>query len=225
MDEENVSGEIETEAAAPPPVANETPLENAIKEENSDNSVPLSALQSERAQRQQVQEELRMIKDHLALLQSQQQKPQPPKDDFEGMDEGDVLTLGDFKKLLSKREQQYHTSIAELKISQKYPDYQDVILKHLPEVIKANPFLRERLETTQDYELAYFLAKNSEGYKSNHKKQRKSEEARRIVENSQSAGSLSSLGSTSPISEAKRYKDMSDDDFKMLVSKNMGYAA
>lgn len=223
-EEENVSGEIEMEAAAPSPVGNETPDASA-KENEPTSSVPLSALQSERAQRQQVQEELRMIKDHLALLQSQQQKPQPPKDDFEGMDDGDVLTLGDFKKLVSKREQQYQTSLAELKISQKYPDYQDVILKHLPEVIKANPFLRERLENSQDYELAYFLAKNSEGYKSNHKKQRKSEEAKRIVENSQSAGSLSSLGSTSPISEARRYKDMSDDDFKMLVNKNMGYAA
>lgn len=225
MEEENVSGEEREEAAAPVAQGQETRNEQAT--ETTGENIPLSALQSERAQRQQLQEELKMIKDHLSLMQSQQsQSQQPPqRDEFDGMEDGDVLTLGDFKKLLSKREQHYQGSIEELKMRQKYPDYQEVILKYLPEVVKANPSLRTTLEKSQDYELAYYLAKNSDQYKTDYKKQKKSVEAQRILENSQQAGSLSSMGSTSPISQAKQYRQMSDDDFKELVNKNLGYAA
>ena len=224
MEEEHISGEQKEEAAAPVSNVQETQTEKGNLDQGS--QVPLSALQSERAQRQKIQEELQMMKDHMALIQSQQSHPQqPPKDDFEGIDDGDVLTFGDFKKILSKRERQYEGTLNEMKMSQKYPDYRDVILKYLPDVIKENPNLRTSLEKSQDYELAYYLAKNSSKYKQENTQKRKSVEAQRILENSQQAGSLSSMGSVSPISQAKQYKQMSDSDFMELVNKNLGYAA
>lgn len=220
-EEPNVSGDQNLEAAAP--VANEfnnAPAEQANEEQN----VPLSALQSERAQRQQLQDELKMIKDHIALLQSNQQSTpkEVPKDELDGLDDGDVLTVGEAKKFLSKMNKQYEISIEELKMTQKYPDYQEVITKYLPDVLKQNPGLKNSLQKTQDYELAYYLAKNSDNYRGEKKKSQKSVDAQRIVENSQKAGSLSSMGQTSPISEAKRYKDMPDKEFKALVNRNLG---
>jgi hypothetical protein len=223
------SGEQKQEDAAPL----DAPVEQSQSEQAQEGqqNVPLTALQSEREQRQtrdreneQLREELKMIKDHLSLMESTRSRESqpPPKDDFEGMEDGDVLTLGDFKKLLSTRERQYQTSIEELRMSQKHPDYQEVLQRYLPEILKTNPSLRRSLETNPDYELAYYLAKNSDAYKSANKKQKKHEDAERIVQNSQQAGSLSSLGATSPISQAKRYKDMSDDEFRSMVNKNLG---
>ena len=82
--------------------------------------------------------------------------------------------------------------------------------------------MKTTLQKSQDYELAYFLAKNSDNYRKENKRSKKSADAQRIVENSQRAGTLSSMGATSPISQAKRYKDMSDAEFKQEVNKNLG---
>lgn len=223
MEEENVSGAEQAEVAAPASPTQEIPAEQAQEEGNS--NVPLSALQSERAQRQKLQEELQMMKDHISLMQSQGSNDSTPKPEEPSFNKDDIPTWGEVEDYIAKREKQYQSSYEELRVGQKYPDYKDVILKYLPEVVKANPSLKNTLEKTQDYELAYYLAKNSDQYKSDHQKQKQSVEAQRILENSQKAGSLSSMGSTSPISQAKQYKQMSDKEFKELVNKNMGFAA
>ena len=222
MTTENVTGEsIEHDAGAVSVERSELPAEQDSQPEQT---VPLSALKSEREQRQQVQEELRTIKEHLNLIQANQNKPPPPKDEFEQISDDDVMTYGDAKKLLGRVQKSYQMSVDELKMEHQYPDYREVVIKYLPEVLKANPSLRNSLEKTQDFALAYHLAKNSEQYRSEHKKVKKSLEAQRIVENSQQAGSLSSMGSTTPISQAKNYKNMSDDEFRRVMNKNMGLA-
>ena len=152
-------------------------------------------------------------------------KQQQPvqKDELDGLSDDDVLTVGEAKKFMSKINNQYSSNISELRMQQKYPDYQQIISKYLPEVIKTNPSIRDSLEKTQDYELAYYLAKNSENYKAENKKTKKNADAERIVQNAGRSGSLSSVGQTSPISQAKRYKSMSDADFKKVMNTNLGY--
>ena len=218
-EESNIPGEME---AAAPALNEVTDSENAeIHQE--DRSVPLDALQAERAERQKMHEELQMMKDHLALLQSSRpQEVQKPKDELDSLADDDVLTVGEAKKFLSRMNKQYEMSVQELRMTQKYPDYQEVVTKYLPEVLKNNPSLRNSLEKSQDYELAYYLAQNSDGYKTAHKKSKRNADAERIVQNSQRAGSLSSVGHTSPISEAKRYKQMSDEEFMNFANRNMG---
>lgn len=214
-DETLESGEY-MEAAVPENVVHES-IEN-------ERNVPLDALQAERAERQKLQSELQMMKDHLALMQAQSQsQSSPKKDDFSDLSDDDVLTVKDLKKTLGEKEKQFQMTISELRMTQKYPDYQQVITQYLPEVLKKNPSLRDTLSRSQDYELAYYLAKNSDEYKNQNKSAKKNADAERIVQNSSRAGSLSSIGKSSPISEAKRYKDMSENEFKSLVQKNMGY--
>ena len=222
-EEPNVSGDQTLEAAVPPyDETNQAQLEQVDRGVGQeDQHVPLSALQSERSKRQSVEDDLRMIKDHLALNQVRQSQP-PPKNEFEGLEDGDVMTVGEFKKLSGSMANQFKMTIEELKMAQKNPDYQEVITKYLPDVLKQNPGLQSTLQKTQDYELAYYLAKNSDSYRSENKRSKKSADAQRIVENANRAGSLSSTGSTSPISQAKRYKDMSDEDFKQAVARNLG---
>jgi hypothetical protein len=221
-EEPNVSGAT-MEAAAP---VTEQPMEVQAEQQQQSTQVPLAALQSERAHRQQLQDELKVIKDHLALMQAQQTRaPQPQaKDEFNGLSDDDVMTVGDYKKLTGKYAQQFQTSLAELRMQQKYSDYQQVVTKYLPEVIKNNPGLRTTLEATQDYELAYYLAKNSDSYRNENKQIQRNADAERIVQNANKAGNLSSMGQVSPISQAKRYKDMSEDEFRKVVNKNLGYS-
>jgi hypothetical protein len=219
MSQEENSGDQTVEAAVP---ANDVQSESQDGGSQEGQSVPLQALQAERAQRQNLQEELRVIKDHIALMQSQQLQAPAAKEEMDGLSDDDVLTVGEFKKAFKKKEQQYQMSLQELKMTQKHPDYQDIVSQYLPEVLKTNPGLRNTLQQTQDFELAYYLAKNSDAYKSANKKAKKNVDAERIVQNSQQAGSLGSMGSNSPVSQAKRYKEMSDSEFMATVNRNIG---
>jgi predicted DNA-binding protein (MmcQ/YjbR family) len=226
MSVENNSGEFQEAAVPQQPSENNLEAQQEQPQEK-EQYVPLSALQSERAQRQQKEQEAQLLRDNLSLLQanmSYQQQPQQQKDEFDGLSENDVLTVGEAKKFMSQFNRQYQLSLEELRMTQKYPDYQDVVTRYLPEVLKTNPRLQDSLRSTQDYELAYYLAKNSDNYKKETKSRKVNADAARIVQNSQSTGSLSSMGSTSPISQTKRYKDMSDDDFMKEVHKNLGYS-
>lgn len=223
--EPQVTGEQQGDAAGP---VDEAGMENATAgSEHEGQQVPLSALQAERSDRQRLQDELGVIKENMQLmmsqLQQQQQPRQEPKDEFSGLSDDDVLTVGEFKKALSQKERQYEMSLEELKMTQRHPDYEQVVTQYLPEVLKNNPGLRRTLQQTNDYELAYVLAKNSDGYRSANKKTKVNEDAQRIIENSQKSGSLSSVGHTSPISEAKRYRDMSDAEFRAMAQKNLGH--
>lgn len=220
-EEMNISGEQMTEAAAPV----ESYENNANSEQNQSRSVPLDALQAERSERQKLQDELRMLKDHVSLMSAQRMQPQvsPEKDELDSMTDDDVLTVGDFKKALSKKEREYQMSLQELKMTQKHPDYDQVIRDYLPDVLNQNPSLRQTLQSTQDYELAYYLAKNSDLYKSKNKQVKKNADAERIVQNANRSGSLASTGQTTPLNEARRYKEMSDTDFQKLANKNLGY--
>lgn len=216
------SGDQHSEAAAlvDSGYTEASPAENVQETQQ----VPLDALQAERAERQKLQDELSMMRDHISLMQSSQNRQQQPtKDEIDNLSDDDVLTVGEAKKFIKKMNSQYDMSLKEMKVTMKHPDYQQTVTKYLPEVLKQNPGLRETLEKTQDYELAYYLAKNSSSYQKENKKATKNADAERIVQNANRAGSLSSVGQNSPISTAKQYKSMSDDDFRKLSQQNLGY--
>lgn len=217
-EEPQVTGD-QTDAAGPVDAA--IAEHDAAHGDQESRQVPLDALQAERAERQRLQDELRMVKDNMQLMMTQMRQPQ--SQEKEDMNEDDVITYGDFKKALQKEKQQLNMTLEELRMTQQHPDYRQVVTKYLPDVLKQNPGLRNTLQSNNDYELAYYLAKNSDAYKADHKKAAKNADAERIIQNAQRSGSLSSVGQTSPINEARRYKDMSDDDFRKTVQKNLGY--
>lgn len=218
---EEESGE-QMEAAAPVETG-QLDSQVAVAPQES-KTVPIEALQAEREHRQQLQEQIKVQNDHMSLMQSQQQRQayDPPKEERSRLNDEDVMTYGEYKRDISNIEQKYKHSLKELAVGQKYSDYKEVVTKHLPDVIKQNPSIRNTLESTQDYELAYHLAKNSDSYRDTQRKVKQSADAEKIIQNSQKSGSLASVGSPSPISTAKRYRTMSDSEFQKEVSKNMG---
>lgn len=181
--------------------------------------VPLSALEDERAKRQRLEEEQKYMKEQWLA----QQRSETKKNELEGLEDSDLMTVGEFKKISQQMKEEFSTSLKELQMTHKYPDYIEVIGTYLPEVVKTHPHLKDTLLKTQDYELAYYLAKNSEGYKKDQQHKNKNEEAERILKNTQQAGSLASVGASTPVSQMKRYKDMTDEEFRKEVARNMGY--
>lgn len=210
----NVSGANE-EAAAP--VAEQHHDQHPDQQERN---VPLAALESERSQRQQLQDELKMIKEHLSLMQARQSQPQHQE---QSLADDDVMTFGEFKKMANKFQNEIKMSLGEMQMTKKFPDYEEVVKKYLPEVIAEDPDIADTLRRTQDFKLAYRLAKSTEAYRKDHHQKKQSADAERLMSNTQKPGSLSSVGGTSPINMAKRYKDMTDTDFRREMAKNMGY--
>ena len=216
--QQTISGE--TQVAAVPP---EAVVENQPAQEPQERQVPLSALEAERSKRQQMEDENRLYREHIALMQANQRPAEAPaSDEAAGIEDSDVMTYGEFKKHASKITGQIQMTIEELRAAQAHPDYSEVISNYLPELLKTNPKLRDTLQKTQDHELAYYLAKTSDAYRNATKKTTRNEDADRIIKNSQTAGSLSSLGASTPVSQAKRYRDMGEEEFRQLVSRNLG---
>jgi hypothetical protein len=212
------TGEIVANAADSGLAVQEQPQAVQLEE-----MVPLTALQAVRREKQQTEEQNRMLQDHLSLMQANQAPQAPKQDEYEGLSDDDVLTVGEAKKFLGKIENDYKTSVSELSTQQKYSDYSDVVTKYLPDVLKKNPALRTTLQNDGNrHELAYFLAKNSDSYREATHEVKKSTEAQRIVENGQRPGSLSAVGSAAPQSQVSNIRNMSDDDFMKMANRNLG---
>lgn len=184
--------------------------------------VPVSALQAERRERQNLQENLKILQDHLALLQANNQKP--PKDEFASLSDNDVLTVGEAKKFIQNFQREQHMAVEELKISQQHPDYNEVVRKYLPTVLQNDPEIKEMIMNAPNpYKAAYFIAKRSDAYLQDQRTSQRSPEAQKVAQNMQRAGNLSAVGSTSTASQmGNNYKTMSDDDFMKMARKNLG---
>lgn len=219
--EETVEDTGETVAVAAEP---EAVADQQSQPEQAQEMVPLSALQAIRQEKQQLAEQNRLMQDHMALMQANQQQSSRKESEFDGLTDDDVLTVGEAKKFLNQYQQQTQSSVEELRVQQKYPDYNEVVTKFLPDVIKENPALRNTLQNDPNrYELAYYLAKNSNSYRGAKSEVKKSADAQRILENGKRAGNLSSVGSTAPQSQVSSFRNMSDADFMKLANKNRGY--
>ena len=164
-----------------------------------------------------------MLQDHVSLMQANQSEPAVKEPEMDGLQDDDVLTVREAKKFLGQIKTDYKTSVDELRVQQKYPDYNEIVTQYLPDVIKKNPALKTTLQKDDNrYELAYFLAKNSDNYRETNRAAKKSSDAQRIVENGQRAGSLSSVGMSAPQSKVSGIRNMSDADFMKMANKNLG---
>jgi len=193
-------------------------------EQTQEQVVPLSALQAERRERQQLQENMKLMQDHMALLQANNQKSQDKPNDFSGLSDNDVLTVGEAKKFMSDFARKQELSVEELRMSQTHKDYDEVVRTYLPEVLKTDPDLKDVIMNAPNpYKAAYHLAKRSDSYLKHKSTESRSPEAKQAVQNLHRPGNLSSVGSTSASSQASGFKNMSDKDFKALADKNRGF--
>lgn len=215
MLENELSGELDQAAA-------DNNNLNNLDEAKEEKTVPLSALQAERQQRQQVQEQYKILQDHLSLLQANQK---PQQQEFDAMSDDDVMTFKDFKKIANEFQNEQKLQIEELKMAHSYPDYEKVIRKYVPELLKTEPDLKDTITNSPNpYKTAYYLAKRSDQYLKDQREQNRSPEAKKVLNNMLEPGNLSSVGQAPAGSASSSYKNMSDKDFLELVNRNLGYS-
>lgn len=211
--------------------------------------VPLEALEKIREELQRIKNDneslrgnLKMYSDHFELLrneqmQQQQSQQQAREQEIFSEDDGEYLTVGQAKKFaehMAKQQQQlYHTnqqmfqqqqaSVAEINFMTQNPDYKDVIEKYLPSALQEDSDLAEEIRSAKNpYKYAYKMAKRSSKYLEDQAKSNLSPESKRTFENLKKPRSLSSVGNNSPASTQGKYKAMSDQEFKKLMTKNLG---
>jgi hypothetical protein len=221
MDELSQTG-VFAEAAAQPDLTQSQP----VQQDQPEPMVPVAALQAERRERQQLQENLKLLQDHVALMQANQAKqPAQSQDEFSGLNDHDVLTVGEAKKFISSFQRQQQMAVEELKIAQQHPDYSEVVRKYLPHVLKDDPDLKDVIMSAPNpYKAAYYLAKRSDAYLQEQRNTQRSPEAKQAAANMHRPGNLSSVGQSVPASQSSPWKQMSDADFMKTVNKNMGYS-
>lgn len=179
-------------------------IEGAADQEKEVKTVPLAALEDERKKRQALEEKVRMLEENIALykanLSSIEPKSQPKEtkaeeDLFSGLDEDDVLTVREMKNILKKQAESLERekqaliqslggTISEVQMMLTYPDYKDVITKHLPNVLKEKPHLRQAIvNSSNPYMLAYELGKLDPEYTKSKKMDEIDMKSQKIIEN------------------------------------------
>ncbi len=150
---------------------------------------------------QEIKEEIKLMRDHMDLMARNLQKPPEQSDDYR-----------DPVEVLQQEVAKQRVQIQEERVNRKYNDYEEVITKYLPLAIKDNPQLMNELRST-DFETAYFVAKSSKAYIKDKAFAPKTKEAQKIVENSETIGSISGIGSATAGDATPNFAKMDDEEF------------
>ncbi len=139
--------------------------------EGDTKTVPLEALEAERKKRQDLEAKVGEMADTLevyrrnmqqAQVQAPQQK-QVAKRLLDTLNDDEVVTARELKQIVKETTDGFNANVmgpmSELQMMTLYPDYQDVLQKNLPTLLKNNPALISAIQSSDNPNLlAYTLA-------------------------------------------------------------------
>jgi len=175
------------------------------------------------AQKQEFQVQLDMLRANIT--QAQPRVPEVPKKEaFDGMKDDDVASVGELRREFAAREAEYQARLEELTVQQQFPDYAEVMNKHLSPLVKEKPHLIKEIMRAENKALfAYEIGKMAQQAKSipPPPEPQQSSHAQKIVENSRKPGTLSQAGGQAALSKADYFATMSDQEFMKFASRNL----
>ncbi len=205
------------------------------QQDQEEEKVPVSAVKGIREELNQVKAQLQASQDQVRLYQANapQQQPQSqegtqskPDQVLEGMEDDDVITVADARKLARNLKAEVGTVLSELSMAARVPDYEEVISKHLPKVLQANPALAQAIRTSANPAiLAYELGKTDPEYVKTKAQAAQQQVANQVEKNLKEPGSASAAGGGGGgLSQADQFARMSDDDLEKHIAnvKNRG---
>ncbi len=209
------------------------PVKEQVVEQPTKQELNFQALREEvdrlKAEREVERNEFKQNLDLLRANAQQQHQPkhvEEPKKFLEGMGDNDVPNVSEIRRALEQREAEYQARIEELQVQQTYPDYAEVMEKHLTPLLKQKPHLAEGIYGARNKALfAYELGKMAQqNYAPPQQvtQTQPSVNAQKIVENSKKPGSIAQAGGQSVLSKADYFATMSDAEFMKIASKNLG---
>lgn len=207
---------------------------------DQDKTVPLSALEGVRTELKQAKEEGKVLQSQVELYKANaaltpDQSGQRQNDPLEGLEDGDVVTVADVKRIMGDQEVRYSAIANQLKAGQGTADYEQVIEKYLPSVISVNPALAGAIKTSDNpVALALQLAKSSDAYRKDQvetdlakdkgakvdKDGKPISEADQILANQEKPGSASAgAGAGGGISAVDKVLAMTDDELEAKIAE------
>jgi len=198
-------------------------------------TVPLHVVQtvrqelaSEKAARADVEQRLQLF-----MMQGQQQPPQqqapPPEDPLAGMQDDELINVKDLRKLVSNMRPgitpEIQTTIAKLEAKVQDPNYEATIRTYLPDMITAQPTLRDMIARAPNpLHAALTVAKMSPKYQEAQKQPNAPRadilnDLQRIIENATKPMSPGSMGGGGAVAGHDRFRTMSDQDFEAEVQR------
>ncbi len=205
------------------------PAEQAAESEPSKQELNFRALTQEvdrmkaerEAEKKEYQLQLDMLRANMAQQNAAHNPPQERKF-LDGMKEEDIPNVGELRREWEQKEAQYQSRLEELQVAQQYPDYAEVMEKHLSPLVKQKPHLIEGIQGARNKALyAYELGKMAQQMQGQKVEATRSENAQRIVENAKKPGTLSQAGGQGALSKADYYASMSDQEFIRMASRNL----
>jgi hypothetical protein len=191
-----------------------------------------TALEAERQKSKNAEDLIELYKAQGQQRSPQPQQPQQPAVDpaFQGMDDQDIVTFAELKKIMGAKERQFGQVVTELDMAQRNSDYYKVVNDHLPNVVKKNPNLIMAIKTSQNpFVLAYELGKTDPKYKESAKGGGNGEDAeaskdagadvKKIIDNASKPGSPSSVAARRGLSQVSIYQQMSPDDIEKRIAE------
>lgn len=175
-------------------VENAEVQEQAQPEEKQERQVPLAALEAERRKRQEAEAEKRVYEQHLTQLSQQQQTPQEDDSD-------DWVTKKEYRQNVAQEMSQFKKETLEEAFVQANPQAYKEVNDYLPELIKQKPWVKDVVENAPNrwqraHELVNDLYHKPEPIK-------KSQDAKRIVENAQKPGSPTNVGKSATLNKVE----------------------
>ncbi len=196
--------------------------------------VPLEALQAVREELQEEKARAKVMQQMLATYAANQtggtQSRKEEDDPLSGMEEDDVLTVKDVRKIVSGLTETIKAQlrpvlqeVGEAKTASMYKDYSEVLEKYLPEVLKDNPALVQAIRASENpYATAYALAKLNPKYVAAQagSGDGKKSDADKMLENLQKPGTSQQAGQSSGgLSKADHIAKMTDEEFEAHVQE------
>lgn len=197
----------------------------------SEQKKEIESLRQEKSRMEQQQQLYQAYLQSAYTPQSQQGQPAQEEDPWAEIPDEDVPMGSNIKKafgkVLSKEKQQFNETVGQLraelnslKLQSSHSDYKDVVMYGL-KAAQADPNLANAMASSSNPALlAYQLGKAHPEYQEKQWNQKQSDEAKRIVENSQLPGSANRAATGgSPLSKTNFFMDCSDEDFEKHIAK------
>lgn len=226
------SGDTQREAAA---LAETLVAQNEAPAQQQQDSIPVHVVQSIREELKALKTENETYRNHINMMQWQtQQKPaQPAPNPFGNLDPADSITVKDAIGAYQGLEQRFNAQLAEVKMAQRTPDYNDMIKRYLPLAAQEDPELIQEIQNSANpFKTAYLAAKASKAYqedlirdrmKAQDAAPKQHKDAERVINNLKQSGSLASVSSNiTPSGSHAGFKNMSDAEFIAWKNENVG---
>jgi hypothetical protein len=147
---------------------------------------------------------------------------------FEGRDDEDVVTVAEMKRILASERSMLSAGLSELAFGKTQADYETVIKKHLPNVLRTSPEMMDVINATHPSKrhiTAYLIGQQDPKYRQGQAaaqlEKGAHEDARKIAAN-KGKPNLAAAKGAAGLSAAARYESMTDQELEAEIARVKG---